>query len=78
MNAQRRTTTQQICNALREWHMPDHDELCTVIAGLAAKIKDSGFLGSEAAKYAVDFLDEAMGQIEEDGIKQLDEGMNHD
>jgi len=58
----------QICNALRNSKNASHDDICTVLAGVAAWLKDSSALSGSCATTVVDMVDEVFGQIEQDKI----------
>ena len=60
----------QICNALRDSKNASHDDICTVLAGVAAWLKNSSALSSKCAATVVDMVDEVFGQIEQDKIDQ--------
>ena len=70
-----RVTTNDVCNILRTWSMPSHDEWVTVVANLATKAKTANALSAAATAVIVDMLDEIVGQIEQDKIDQQAEQM---
>ena len=59
-----------ICNALRETPAGNHDEICTVLAGVAAWLKGAGVLSSICTLVVIDAVDEALGQVEQDKVNQ--------
>ena len=59
-----------ICNALRDDKDSGHDDICTVLACVAAWLKDSSALSTACTTTIVDMLDEVTGQIEQDKIDQ--------
>lgn len=59
-----------VCNAIRDWHLPGHHELSTVIAVLAAKVKDNGALGDAVKTSVVEMLDELADEIDQDLVNQ--------
>lgn len=59
-----------VCNAIRDWHLPGHHELSTVIAVLASKVKDSGALSDSVKTSAVEMLDELADEIDQDLVNQ--------
>ena len=70
-----RVTTQDICNTLRFWQSPTHDDWVTFIANVASKVQTANALSGAATAVIVDMLDEITGQIEQDKIDQQAEQM---
>ena len=70
-----RITTNDVCNVLRTWAMPSHDDWVAVVANLATKVKTANALSAAATAVIVDMLDEITGQIEQDKIDQQAEQM---
>ena len=68
-----RVTTQDVCNTLRYWDTPSHDDLVMVIEGLAAKVQAANALSAAGTAIVVDGLDEVVGQIENDKVEQQEE-----
>lgn len=59
-----------VCNSIRDWRLPDHHELSTVIAVLAAKVKDNGSLSDAVKTSVVEMLDELADEIDQDLVNQ--------
>ena len=59
-----------ICNALRETPAGNHDDICTVLAGLAAWLKGADVLSAKCSAVLVDAVDEIFGQVEQDKVNQ--------
>ena len=70
-----RVTTQDVCNVIRAWSMPSHDDLTTVVANLAAKVQTPNALSAVCTAVLVDMLDEIVGQVEQDKADQQAEQM---
>lgn len=70
-----RVTTKDVCDTLRNWQMPSHEEWVTVVANFAAKVLTPNSLSGTCASVVVDMLDEIVGQIEQDQINQQAETM---
>lgn len=64
------TTDNDVCNSIRDWHLPDHHELSMVIAVLASKIKDNGALSDAVKTSVVEMLDELADEIDQDLVNQ--------
>lgn len=59
-----------VCNAIRDWHLPGHHELSTVLAVLAEKVKDNGSLSDAVKTSVVEMLDELADEIDQDLVNQ--------
>ena len=70
-----RVTTQDVCNVIRAWSMPSHDDLTMVVANLATKVQTPNALSAVATAVLVDMLDDVVGQIEQDKVDQQAEQM---
>ena len=70
-----RVTTQDVCNVIRAWSMPSHDDWVEVTSNLAAKAQTPNALSAVATAVLVDMLDEVVGQIEQDKVDQQAEQM---
>ena len=70
-----RITANDVCNTLRDWSMPSHDDWTTFIANVASKVQTANALSAAATAVIVDMLDEIIGQIEQDKIDQQAEQM---
>lgn len=64
------TTVNAVCNAIRDMHMPRHNDFSQVIAVFASKLKDSGFLSEKAKRSIVEQLDELADEIDQDKVNQ--------
>jgi hypothetical protein len=64
------TSCNTVCNSIREWRMPCHEGLATVIAVLASKVKDNGSLSEKAKRSVVEQLDELADEIDQDKTNQ--------
>ena len=51
-----RVTTQDVCNTLRFWQSPTHDEWVTFIANVASKVQTANALSAAATAVVVDML----------------------
>jgi hypothetical protein len=68
-----------ICNAMREAPADSHDELCGVLACLAAMVKrPSSALSDKAKSIVVDMIDDITGQVENDQTEQRVEADWHE
>ena len=74
----RKLDAQDVCAAIRAWHMPDHEELETVITAFANKVQNCGCLGAEAQTKAVSSMDDALEFISVDHVNQQAEAMWND
>ena len=70
-----RVTTQDVCNVIRAWSMPSHEDWVTVMANLASKVITSNALSAVATAVLIDKLDEIVGQVEQDKVDQQEEQM---
>lgn len=64
------TTVNAVCNAIRDMHMPRHNDFSQVLAVFASKLKDSGFLSEKAKRSIVEQLDELADEIDQDKVNQ--------
>lgn len=64
------TTCNTVCNAIRDWHLPGHHDLSTVIAMLASKIRANAALSDATKTSVVEMLDELADEIDQDLVNQ--------
>ena len=71
------TTASDVCNTLRAFSRApaSHIELQLIVENLASMFSRTSALGDKATTNIVDFLDEIVGQIEQDEVNQLAEVM---
>ena len=70
-----RVTTQDVCNVIRAWSMPSHDDWMDVMANIAAKVQTTNALSAVCTAVLVDMLGEIFGQLEQDKADQQAEQM---
>ena len=70
-----KTTVSDVCNTLRAFSRApaSHIELQLIVENLASMFSRTSALGDTATTNIVDFLDEIVGQIEQDEAAQAEE-----
>ena len=62
-----------VCNAMHSLPEPSHHDLTTILAVFAGLVRKSGALNESPRTLAMEYLDDAMDAIDQDGVVQQTE-----